>query len=174
MTFNQIQLWESAVAAFDARYQLVEEQHHAMQTPCPDFDVEALIAHATGTQVGIGQIFGSVAAEGASWTEARDAFAAALAVPGAVDGTIDHPALGEVTRERMLAIATNDVLIHAWDLARSLGVDETLPEQNLQPAIDGVEAFPAPARSALFGEPVDVSDAATAQARMLAVAGRHP
>jgi uncharacterized protein (TIGR03086 family) len=174
MTTTQIELWTSAAAAFDAGHRLIEEQHQSLSTPCGEYDVAALVEHAVGTQVGIGQIFGSSAGEGASWVEARTALAAALAVSGSTDGSIEHPALGNVTKERMLAIATNDLLIHTWDLARAIGLDEMLPEQNLQPAIDGVQDFPEATRTALFADPIEVGSSATLQDQLLAVAGRRP
>lgn len=173
MSTNQIALWTSAAEAFNARYQLLNDDHLALRTPCTEFDVAALIDHATGTQIGIGQIFGSTATEGMQWTEAIEAMRTALATPGSTDGSIDHPAFGEVPKELMLAIATNDMLIHAWDLARSIGVDEELPEQNLQPALDGIEGFPAAARSALFSASIATDPAASLQTRMLAAAGRQ-
>lgn len=173
MSIDQIALWESAAEAFNTRHQLVANNHLTLPTPCAAFDVAALIDHAAGTQVGIGQIFDGAASEGATWTEASQAMRSALAQPGSTDGSIDHPAFGEVTKELMLAIATNDMLIHAWDLARSIGVDEVLPEQNLQPAIDGIEGFPPSARAALFGTPIEIDAAAPLQTRMLGVAGRQ-
>lgn len=173
MAMTQIELWSSAAAAFEARHQLVEDRHRSLPTPCSEFDVAALIEHAVSTQVTFGQVFGSTAVEGATWSEARAALAAALEIDGSVDGVIDHPALGEVSKERMLAIATNDMLIHTWDLARAIGADETLPEENLQPAIEGIEAFPSDARSALFAPPLD-GESTNLQNRMLAVAGRTP
>ncbi len=172
MPHDQIALWKSAAEAFDQRHQHVSAEHYGLPTTCADFDVAALIEHAVGTQVGIGAIFGSTANEGDDWKTARAGMDGALAVPGAADGTMDHPAMGEIPRARMLAIATNDLLIHAWDLARALGIDDTLPEQNLQPAIDGVEAFPMPVREQLFGAPIEVDESASLQEMMLAVAGR--
>lgn len=167
-----IELWESAASSFDARHQLLTDEHLGNATPCPEFDVAALIEHAVGTQVALGRKLGGTAVDGASWADARAAMVEALAAPGSVDGIMQDDFLGEVPRERVLAIATNDLLIHSWDLARALGVDETLPEQNLQPAIDGILAFPEDLRAKLFGNPIDVAADASAQEQMLAVAGR--
>lgn len=173
MSQEQIELWKSAADAFDARHQLVQDAHLELGTVCEEFNVAALIEHAVGTQVGIGGIFGSAAQEGDAWAEARAGMAEALSTPGAADGTMEHPTMGEIPRARMLAIATNDLLIHAWDLSRALGVDDALPEQNLQPAIEGVEGFPPALREQFFGTPLDVSDDAPLQTKMLAVAGRQ-
>ena len=173
MTTDQIALWTSAAHAFEARHRLVTADHMSLPTPCSEFDVAELIAHATATQVNFGRIFGGDAADDATWAEARDIMAAALTVPGSTDGSIDHPAFGEIAKQQMLAIATNDMLIHSWDLARAIGADETMPHENLQPAIDGIESFPEPQRSQVFGAPLDVDPSADLQQRMLAVAGRR-
>ena len=174
MTTDQTALWESAASAFDERHRLVRPEHHSLPTPCSEFDVAGLVDHAVGTQIGIGRDLGGDAGDGASWNDARSAMTAALSAPGALDGDIEHPALGSMPRTHLLAIATNDLLIHTWDLSRAIGADDTLPDQNLQPAIDGIEAFPPPARAALFGAPLDGSDTASTQDRLLAVAGRRP
>lgn len=174
MTTQQTNLWKSAAAAFDERHRLLRSEHRSLPTPCTDFDVAELVEHAVGTQIGIGRDLGGSAVDGASWDDARSAMATALDAPGALDGPIEHPALGTMPRTQLLAIATNDLLIHTWDLSRAIDVDATLPTQNLQPAIDGIEAFPPPARAALFGAPLDVADTASTQDRLLAVAGRQP
>ena len=173
MTIDQIALWSSAAEAFDTRYQQVKAEHHNLATPCNDFDVATLVDHVIGNQIGIGQIFGSTAKEGASWEEARMAMKTAITTPGSLEGSLDHPFFGEITKAQMLIVATNDMLIHTWDLSRAIGVDEILPEQNLQPAIDGIEAFPAHARSAAFAPPLDSNNSASLQDKMLAVAGRQ-
>lgn len=64
------------------------------------------------------------------------------------------------------------MLIHAWDLSRALGVDDDLPAENLEPAIEGIEAFPPPVREVLFAAPVEVPADATTQERLLGFAGR--
>lgn len=173
MTHPQIALWASAAQAFDQRYQLVGPDHQDLPTPCGEFAVRALIDHAVGTQVSFAHYLGGTTSEDAAWEQARAGMAEALEDPTNIEGTYDHPAFGEIAREQLLAIATNDLLIHSWDLARSIGVDETLPTESLQPAIDGINGFPPQARQALFAAPVEVGDGADLQTQMLAVAGRN-
>lgn len=172
MTHPAIALWGSAAESFDRRYQLITQDHQLLATPCSDFDVQALVAHAVGTQIAFAAYFGGSVPADAGWDQAREGMAKALVDPSTLSGTYDHPAFGEIAKEHLLAVATNDLLIHSWDLARAIGVDETLPAENLQPAIDGINRFPAKVRSVLFADPVDAPDGASLQTQMLAIAGR--
>lgn len=172
MPHHQITLWASAAEAFDERHRLVTGEAPSLPTPCGEFDVQALVDHAVGTQISFAHFFGGSTPESADWEQARAGMAAALEDSASIDGSHDHPFFGEIARVQLLAIATNDLLIHTWDLARAIGADETLPSMNLQPAIDGINAFPPQARAMLFADPVEVPDDANLQTRLLAVAGR--
>lgn len=171
MSKNLVELWESAARAFDTRFRLIGDEHGSLPTPCPELDVASLIDHAVGTQISFGRLLGGSADDGSSWPEARAAMAAAL-VDLDPETSAEHPAFGAISHGELLTIATNDMLIHSWDLARAIGADETLPEENLQPAIDGLQSFPPAVRAAVFADPVEVGDDATMQQKMLAVAGR--
>ena len=68
---------------------------------------------------------------------------------------------------------TSDVAIHAWDLARATGADETLDTTLVEavwtvfePQKDALSA------SGLYAVPVELSDDAPLQSRLLAVTGR--
>ena len=78
-------------------------------------------------QLAMSQLVGATTEDGADWPTTRDGMAAVLARPAALEGTSTHPRLGEGPKVHWLTIATNDMLIHTWDLARSIGADETLP-----------------------------------------------
>jgi uncharacterized protein (TIGR03086 family) len=49
----------------------------------------------------------------------------AFAVPGALDVEVAHPA-GATSGITFAGLRTGDLLLHAWDLARSIGVDDSL------------------------------------------------
>jgi hypothetical protein len=69
---------------------------------------------------------------------------------------------------------TTDVLVHTWDLARSIGVDVEL-EAELEAALSGARQNNAGLRSlGMFSAPVDVPAEATVQSRLLAFLGRDP
>lgn len=173
MESDQIALWRGAAEAFDARHAPMGPDQHGTATPCDGMTVGDLVDHVIDVQIRFGRLLGGDAPEGGSWAEAHTAMEEALARPGCLDGEALHPGLGPTAKTRLLAIATNDLLIHTWDLSRGLGVDDSLPPANLQPAIDGVEAFPPDVRTKLFAQPLEVDDGAGLQDRMLAVAGRR-
>jgi uncharacterized protein (TIGR03086 family) len=171
-----IELWQQVADAFDQRYRAIADAQWAASTPCEEWTVRDLVDHAVGVQVRYGAPLGAAAPDGADWAAARAALVAALAAPGALDGTVDHPALGEVPKAALVGIATYDLLIHTWDLARAIGADEALPAEPVAAAEQALRALPAdvvrsPGR---YATEVEVPADADPQARMLAFAGRRP
>ncbi|RSD21399.1 TIGR03086 family metal-binding protein [Amycolatopsis eburnea] len=109
-------------------------------TPCPEWDVRALVNHMTrGNLSYVGLLGGAgrdefLAARDAdalgddpvtAFTASVRACAEAFSEAGALDRVVDYP-LGELTGRRALAVRTADSTVHTWDLARALGRDETL------------------------------------------------
>ena len=84
------------------------------------------------------------------------------------DGVIDKtgPALG---------IAFADMLLHGWDLARSTGQDESMPDGLAQAAYDTIHGrFTDEQRKGVFKPELAAGDDATPQQRLLAYTGRDP
>ena len=74
-----------------------------------------------------------------------------------------------------LGIAFADMLLHGWDLARSTGQDETMPEGLAQAAYDVIHGrFTDDQRTGVFKPEIQVSDDASPQERLLAYTGREP
>jgi uncharacterized protein (TIGR03086 family) len=74
-----------------------------------------------------------------------------------------------------LGIAFADQLLHGWDVARTTGQDETMPEGLAQAAYDHIHGrFSDEQRKGVFGPEVQVGDDATPQQRLLAYTGRDP
>lgn len=169
---DQIALWLSAADAFDERYRRLDGRD-GLPTPCDEFTVADLISHVVDVQIRFARLLGATVEPDASWVTVRAAMTHALTDPSVLHGHIDHPSLGQTDCTRLLAIATTDLLIHASDLAQALGLDDTLPSGNLEPAIEGIEAFPPEVRAALFRPPVPVEPGASPQQRLLALAGRR-
>ena len=70
---------------------------------------------------------------------------------------------------------TGDVLVHAWDLARAVGLDETLPADEVHRMYEGMLPMDAALReSGHFGPRVDVPDDADEQTKLIAFTGRRP
>lgn len=161
----------------------------ARPTPCPDWDVRALVNHVvyedrwsaplmagrTIAEVGDaldGDLLGAdpVAATDAAWAEAADATSAA--VRGAV--TV-HLSYGDETAAEYAHQLAADHLIHGWDVAAATGADRTLPAE----LVAGVAGWFA-AREQLYRGAGQVAarpalpDGASAQDRLLAAFGRDP
>jgi uncharacterized protein (TIGR03086 family) len=74
-----------------------------------------------------------------------------------------------------LGIAFADQLLHAWDLARATGQDDTMPEGTAEAAFGLLDGrLTDDRRNFGFGPAVPVADDAPAQARLLGYTGRDP
>ncbi len=176
MSQQHIDLWTQAADAFDQRYQAVQEAQWEAQTPCDEWNVKALVDHAVGTQIGFAApVVGAEVAEGADWPTTRAAISAALSAEGALEGTTQHPAFGEVPKSMILGIGTSDLLLHTWDLARAIGADETLPAEAVTACHMGLQQFPEDMMRSpgFFGPKVECAADADAQTQMLSFAGRQ-
>jgi uncharacterized protein (TIGR03086 family) len=177
--------------ALDATGRIVEAipaDRWQKATPCPDWDVRALVNHLVSgnlwaAELGTGRTIEEVghrldgdclgadppAAYAASAKAASDAFGrpGALAAPCAVSY---GPVPGSVYAGHRFI----DVLIHGWDLATATGQDATLDDdlveacrQIAEPQADMLRA------SGVFAEDVPVPPDASAQTRLLAMLGRR-
>ncbi|MEU2259344.1 TIGR03086 family metal-binding protein [Streptomyces sp. NPDC019645] len=154
-------------------------------TPCPEYDVRALINHLFQVVVNFQAL---AARQDTDFSETpdrtaerdwRESFAdetarlaKAWAEPGAEEGTTGSLGLPARTVGHMVLA---DLTVHAWDLARATG-QEYAPDPEvvaeLGPAVE--EMAPQARRYGAFGEPVSVPADASPFARMLAVTGRDP
>jgi uncharacterized protein (TIGR03086 family) len=84
---------------------------------------------------------------------------------------VDHP-LGEITGREFLEFRVFDITLHAWDLARSIGVDEQLDADLVLAVLGIVENGPV---GMGFGITAleETDGTASPQARLLALAGRR-
>ena len=161
-------------------------------TPCPDYSVSVLLAHL----LGLSEAFRDAAAKesaGSSppdparmtldpkWRTALptrlDELVAAWRAPTAWEGMTEA---GGVALPGAVAgiVATDELVMHGWDLARATGQDFTCDpattrvvyEFTLQAAAPGQEA----SRDGLFGPVVEIPDDAPLFDRALGNAGRDP
>lgn len=127
----------------------------AWPTPCPEWDVRALVNHVVrGTMNCTALARGGNAAEfiamfsaDALGDDPAGAFAKAsrecadvYTAPEVLDGILDFP-LGPAKGKQVLAVRTADTLIHTWDLARSLRIDEVLDPGLVKWLGDGADAI---------------------------------
>ncbi|MFJ4202934.1 TIGR03086 family metal-binding protein [Streptomyces sviceus] len=157
-------------------------------TPCAEYDVKELVNHLFQVIVQFQRLaakepsdFGEVAAdrvaEGPDWRERfaveADRLVSAWSAPGAEEGTtgaMDMPA-------RLVgAMALLDLTVHVWDLARATGQEYGAPDEAVVAELTGAVAELAPTarKMGVFGEPVAVTEGASAFERLLAGTGREP
>ncbi len=173
---SPIESWQAVTRAFDQRYDAIEDDQWDGPTPCDQWSVRDLVDHVATVQLTMSQLVGATTGDGADWPAARDGMEAILAEPDALEGTSTHPRLGEGPKGQWLTIATNDMLIHTWDLARAIGADDVLPAEQVGDCQAFLEQLPHSIlrESGRYVDAVEVPGDADAQTRLLAFAGRRP
>ncbi len=184
-----IDSYRNATAGFEQRLALVKNGQWSDDTPCAEWDVQALVSHVLDEQLWLPALLGgeTIAEVGdrfagdqlgddapAAWRRAVADAWAAVSAESALDRTVGL-SYGEVPAEEYLRQVTADTVLHTWDLARAIEVDEALDPE----AVSEVFAYLSPQveawRSAgAFGPAVQVADDADEQTRLLALIGRGP
>ena len=154
-------------------------------TPCPDWDVRALLAHFAGVVVNMGR-----GAAGEGLLAPDDAFPVGNDLAGrfraeaertlaawkahGLEGEVD---VGAGPMPASVAISVNlvDTSTHTWDLARATGQPEELPDDVAATALDVAGGFVPHVREVVgIDPPVPVPDDASPTAKLVAYMGRHP
>lgn len=177
-----------AMHEFDDRLQKVAEDQWSLPTPCPDWNVRALVAHLVDEQRWAPYLLDGGRVDEAgdrfaadplgadpreAWRQASTASLQAFSQPGALERHVWTSA-GETSARDYLWQMTVDLAIHAWDLARAIGTDERLNPELVRRICTEVEKnLDDMARSGLFGPPLTVPAHADLQARTLALFGRR-
>lgn len=157
-------------------------------TPCEGWTVRDLANHVIGenrwlpplmggaTVADVGDALdGDLLGEDASaaWDEAAAAAVAAAQEPGALERTV-HLSFGDFPGRFYLGQVLSDHVIHAWDLARATGADESLDDELVRFTYDEmVPQFEQWRQAGAFGPKVDVPEDADLQTKLLAEAGRR-
>jgi len=177
---DALTMWREVAAGFDRRLANVGVDEWTAPTCCPEWTVSQLVEHAIGSQRFVPKALGAsgdIDAEGDDlvevWKTVRAAADQAFAAPGAMDRVVTLP-FGEMPAREGLGFPTGDLLVHTWDLARSIGADDRLDAEactvtyaNLAP-IDGHIRAPG-----FFGPKLEPAPDADAQDRLLAFVGRQ-
>ncbi|WP_095757738.1 TIGR03086 family metal-binding protein [Streptomyces xinghaiensis] len=181
--------FDTAWLEFDRRVHRVREDQWGEPTPCTAWTVRDLVNHLVGehlwapwllrgaTLAEVGDRFdGDVLGDDpiAAWERAAAESHAAFHRPGALDGHVDTSGGESPTTDYGWQMAT-DLTVHAWDLARGIGDDDTLGDELAAAVYERVEPEAAGWQgSGLFAAPVPVPEGARAQDRLVALLGRKP
>lgn len=181
-----LDLHGQAMAEFDRRVRAVQVTQWADPTPCTEWDVHDLINHLVGEQLWVpfllagGRIEeagegyeGDVLGENpiATWEVAAREARNAWLQPGATERTV-HLSFGDAPGSLYLWQMTFDLTVHAWDLARAIGADESLDPDLAKTVLEWAEQQ-GMAGGPLFAPPVPVPEDADPQTRLLALSGRQ-
>ena len=157
-------------------------------TPCTEWDVRGLVDHLVYETLWVPDLVGGATLadvgdryEGdrlgddpvAAWASAKAAAADGVGA-SALDAPV-HTSGGTLTSDEYLTQMLFDAAIHGWDLATSIGVDHTLPDDVARDLeawfIPQVEQMVA---ARIVAEPVVVGEDADATTRLIALSGRTP
>ncbi len=167
---NPLDALRLADAGFDLRLRQVGEEDWHRPTPCVDWDVYRLVNHVVvgggrygrlvrgGTReyfIAERQIDALVDGAVPAWESNSALCAAAFAESGALDRIVPF-STGPILSRILLQIRVVEVFVHTWDLARALGLDESVdadlaafalrvwPENGLALGAGGVPFFETP------------------------------
>jgi len=184
-----LELLQRAQHEFARRVARVRPGDMALPTPCPEWDVAALVRHVVGADRAYVAIMrgGSVEdfARVASGTElgekpAADFAASSAALleemgrPAELDRIVHHP-IGDIPVLQLLAMRVTDWTVHGWDLARAIGGDERIDQRLAQALLQRTRARgDAMYATGYFRRGRGVPEDANAQAQLLDLLGRDP
>lgn len=167
-------IWNQAADKWTEVSAQIGDDDWGKPTTCPEWTVRDLVDHAMHWQGMGGGVVGAGTEPGQDWATVRPALGAALQDPANLEGTAE--AFGNMPKQAIAGLLIGDLLIHSWDLARSIGVDETLPVEAVESALMGLQRMPEDMLrgGTTFGAAVEVADDASLQDRLIAFAGRRP
>ena len=179
-----------AQAGVAGRIREIGEARWDLPTPCAGWSVRRLVVHLVE-----GSHMASRMLDGASAEEAREVFgvphedlvaesghrfaekAAAFGRPGSFEMIVHHPAAGDIAGAVFCGMRLTDYVLHTWDLARALGVDDALPEHLVEASWSTLQPrSPVIGQLGVFGEGPSgtVGEDAPLGLRLLDLSGRRP
>jgi uncharacterized protein (TIGR03086 family) len=181
-----LELFQRAQAQFTDRVDAVAPDQ--WEDPAlPEWTVADLVAHLVGEQLWVPPLLaGEPYAEGRfpegtsdllgddpfiGWESAADDALSAFAEESALIRTV-HLSRGPTPASEYILEMTADLTVHAWDLAQAVGADTELDGELVTAGLVYAERLPADGVPGLIDPPLDVSDAAPPQMRLLARFGR--
>ena len=174
-----LDLWRHAAVKWSEVYDQVTDSQWDRPTPCDEWTVRQLVEHTLGWQAEGGRLIGADTASGDDWDRIRAAFDALLSEPSRLTGSVAE--FGGIPKQELAGFLIGDLLLHSWDLARSIGADEALPLDAVEATTIGLHHVPPallrgtnPLGQKMMAAAVEVPADASPQDKMLAFTGRRP
>jgi len=169
-------------SGFDAAVGAVTPDKWDTQSPCDQWRARDVVAHVVAGHRGViaGVRGGASTPLGAdedpkeAWKEASRAIDDITGDPEALAMEIDGPTGKMPAGEIIGRFVTMDLLVHTWDLARTVGADESLDEESVRNAYDTIKPMDAMIRRPnVFGPKLDPPPGADLQTEFLYFLGRR-
>jgi uncharacterized protein (TIGR03086 family) len=159
-----------------------------LPTPCPEWDVRALVNHVVGGNVrytmllhGAGEAELSATRDldhlspdpASAYERTANEVVAAFSEDGALNRTVHHPA-GDRSGLDLLGMRILELGVHGWDVARAVGVDETMDPGIVTYLWDWTATIDEATSRRFFGGVGDDDPDAPLQDRLLRRVGRRP
>lgn len=172
-----LDLWRQTAAKWSEVYGQVTDSQWERPTPCDEWTVRQLVEHTLGWQAEGGGLIGAGTAPGDDWNRIRAAFDALLSEPSRLTGSVAE--FGGIPKQELAGFLIGDLLLHSWDLARSIGTDEALPPDAVEATTIGLHHVPPallrgtnPLGQKMMAAAVEVPADASPQDKMLAFTSR--
>src|SRR5687768_7894270 len=182
------ELYEKAADEFERRVERIGDDDWGRPTPCTDWDVRALVNHLVYENLWVPELMAgkTVADVGdryegdqlgddpkGAWRSSLADAMAAVGEDGALERTV-HLSFGDTPGSEYVSQLTTDLAIHAWDLAKAIGDDDTIDAELVRVTWDTYSPQEEMLRaSGVFGAHVPVAADAAEQTKLLALLGRR-
>lgn len=169
-------------SGFDAAVSAVDPGQWDTQSPCEKWKARDIVAHVVeghrgviaGVRGGESTPLGSGEDPKKAWEEASRTIDEIAGDPEATGKEIDGPTGKMPAGEIINRFVTMDVLVHTWDLARTVGADEHLDEGSVRRAYEALKPMDAMIRMPnVFGDKIEPPPGADLQTEFLYFLGRR-
>ncbi len=167
---------------FDAAVRTVSPDQWGTQSPCEQWTARDVVAHVVeghrgviaGVRGGKSEPLGVDEDPKQAWEDASGAIGEITGDPEALAKEMDGPT-GKMPAGQIIGqFVTMDVLVHTWDLARTVGADEHLDEDSVRRAYETLKPLDAMIRQPkVFGPKLEPPKGADVQAEFLYFLGRR-
>lgn len=174
--------YRTVSSGFDAAVKAVGPEQWGMQSPCEKWKARDIVAHVVEGHRGV--IAGARGGESkpldagedpkVAWEEASRAIDEIAGDQGAAGKEMDGPTGKMPVGEIINRFVTMDVLVHTWDLARTVGADEHLDETSVRVAYEALKPMDEMIRMPnVFAAKIEPPPEADLQTEFLCFLGRR-
>jgi uncharacterized protein (TIGR03086 family) len=184
---NALDYYRIGLQEFDKRVHAIADDQWGSSTPCAEWNVHDLVNHVVGENRWLAPLLAgkTIADVGdtldgdllgndpkRAWDEAREEALSSVEQPDALERTV-HLSYGDTPADAYINEIATDHAVHAWDLARAIGIDEQIDPDLVEFAYRQLEPKIAQWREAgIFGDEVEVPEDAERLTQLLAMTGR--